>query len=337
MRTRNQKSAITPFTQALDEEFDRIASEQQRGRYTLLEQATFLGLSTGHLSRVRCGKNHLAESLVYKIAAKLRPDQPKERETLQRKLQVTATRFTNSTNDSESIELSRYLPKEACQSGSLLVGVYARHFDMLRDSALDNQLSEAIVAGMSFAIFQPFGTFEDLQTPVTDGVARPFVSPILRNSWMLICQSARSHYSFLRKLIADKTPSGQQAKGSLVLFEAAEVPKHPYATTSPRIFHSFYDLGGLRGWKKRSFEMVESKEFSGLAEFDGSLMINVDCEEQFHPITTCWLQERGRNSYGKLPATPEEIAWAYRTYANRYAQASGELLDETPRWKVYQP
>lgn len=264
-------------------------------------QASFLGISAGHLSRLKNGKlGALGDRAALKLALKLRPNDANEANELARALQEASVadqpeeaptslynvprlfqRLSGSGNPHKSLLLVSYgdLPRTDERS---------RHSDLLKDAA------EAVAAGVTFVMVNPFGCAFRNEGELKHTLE---VRQYLERHYNWTNRVYRRLRDTAAKLAEDRVAgSGTEAGRRVLLYERQAVSSGDsktsirfYSGITTRTFFARYtkNIG-----QDRDEQIDEIWEW--VAGYDEDVFLRRDPEslppnvmfEQFHPITT---------------------------------------------------
>jgi hypothetical protein len=338
-----------PVDQIITEKFATLAASSHRKAFTSPEQAAYLDISDGHLSRLRHGKVQLSPGLAERIAHKLEPESKLHRDALKDLLLRAAGASSVASPEEEtsiSIVEAASLFSELSQEDALLVVTYTELPQAIAgapQSRLAKAAGEAVAHGLSFAMFQPFGTLEGIERLRARLIAkadeRDFPPPLQVISYMsTVADNVRKVWNDMRSAAEVEhqrmTEVGDdQASGSIVLFEATAPPSGAYVGVHPRQFFAHYRTQEDQ-WTQRAFEWVVGKnEKHYFIEMDHSAIDPVIIRDQFYPITTDWIKKCSDDGIGRLPQNQDELADIYSTYRTNRPE---KTVDEQPLfWTIY--
>jgi hypothetical protein len=322
------------------------------------DEAVFLGISAGHLSRIRNERVPLTDEVIAKITSAFAEGNKKYSEALREKLTrikmlaharvktgVREKRLSSSSATSTptkySIENLDSLFERISSPGSLLAVDY-RDLPQARKGGrypkFGLKAAEAVKKGLSLALFQPFGSPETIfekETLIeetlkkTNALDKPEGKAFLDACHYLLdlAVGVREFYRY----VTDEANRGGGGEGSIVLYEAVRIhngkeeisPSLAACGIQSRLFYAEYS-DSIRSYKEVYEWVVAHPDEDCFIQRD-NLSINLAAvRTQFSPILTYW-----ENNKGKLPVG-EQVDKAYEEFS--YPFLGKEAKGET-RWR----
>jgi transcriptional regulator with XRE-family HTH domain len=335
-----EKTEMKSLAEILRENFERLRDSGAVIARNAAAEAEFLGISASHLSRLLNGKVPLTDRFIDKLASyfakedreykeKVRAElnASKEEKPANRPFEIASIFIEEVGNLFDTISHPRSLLcvdyRDKPQAGDR--GAYPK---------LAGRASEAVAKGLSFAMFQPFGTPEaiaeklrsiataEAETETEEGYVD--YDPLLPAYTYLyqVASEVRRVYYKMRKKAAE-----EQGKGQVVLYEANyKDPSIFGCGISSRLFYvSSYAKD--RHTEKFYEWVVGASKPEGehyFIERDNRSIDLAAIRQQFHPIPDYWL----KNDY-RLPENNDELEAAYNAFKGISNIEQGGLI-----WKV---
>lgn len=302
---------------------------------TILQQSKFLGVSSGFLSQLRNGKAKLSPEVIEKIASAVSStgvaakDDVKNELSSARETEIE-NRAGQSTAPAEDLFTSVEKFFSRVSNRDSLVCVDYRDFPQTTKDGpypiLATAAARAVAHGCSFAMFQPFGTVEELDEKLIKAVRRghPEGYTYLHG----LARKVREVYKEIKaEAEALLTADGRKEECRIVLYEAKAAPTIAACGISSRMLYASYVEGNPVRRHERVYQWVagegdrdhfieRDKSSVGLGAVVGVGAIT----QQFNPITLCWSAEKG------LPRTNDELK-------REFGRCK---LDEELVWKVWE-
>ncbi|HRI04919.1 MAG TPA: hypothetical protein PLL77_14365 [Pyrinomonadaceae bacterium] len=321
------------LAEILDREFAKARAAGLVIKRSVLAEAQFLKISGPYLSRLRNQKVPLTRDIAEKIAEGFKEfREPAELLSEFEGLVGVKNAFPKAQK-SERLDL-KYSINEAAKlfdklsrPGGLLCVDYRDLPQATKDGAypkLAERANEAVKAGLCFAMFQPFGSVESINTLITklasdgnikkDGAAAALD---FANYLKRLAEEVREVY----KIMAADTVGHL---GNIVLFEADRT--HPITTATgfqSRIFWTNYFDGEKH--QKQLFEWVtcpNNEHF--FVERSKDVLGYEAVRFQFHPIPEHW------EDTGELPRKKADLDKAYAKY-----KMSALFPERFLKWKIW--
>lgn len=282
----------------LQRNFEILRTSGSDLKRTAADEAAFLGISPSHLSRLVNGKVPLTDKLVERFAAKFGAEDQEYEERVRSELlevrgdkrSAQATNISSITVD-EVARLFERLSKRECllcvDYRDIPQATDRGHYPRMADRAVD-----AVNKGLSFALFQPFGTpdaiSKKLGTVISASKDSPDTKP-LRDAYgylLKIAEDVRDIYIKMR----DKVNGAH--KDRIVLYEYNGVPSIFSCGIASRLFYACsYEE---KPYIERFYEwVVAASKHDGehyFIERDSSSINLTAIRQQFHPIPDYWLK-----------------------------------------------
>ncbi len=285
------------------------------------DQAEFIGISQPHLSRIRGGDSRLTEDLATRIARKLGPsDNVEARERLRQDLLDAASEAAFSAGSLKGVLDLFVLLKE--KRNGLICVEYRDKPRTVRDAGRNpfiSALAEAIVEGLCFAQFQPFGKNfgqDDSGCHALD--VRSYLGALqleVRKVHRLIREETIRTATRLKKSDTEI----DEAASRVVLYERdSQLPVLGSGIQS-RLFYVEYEDERSH---QEVWEWIAGQEQDAFIRRDAewSAPVNV-IQKQFTPITVYW------SRYQKLPRDDDAFE-----EARALAQLDGAIFDPNDKW-----
>jgi len=336
---------LETVAEILTDSFARIRSQGIVIGTSTSEEAEFLGISAGHLSRLRNEKVPLTDDVINKIVNAFAKGDSKRgdllRERLMRAKMVVHSRVNReklstapSLFSQYSIEQISVFFKRISVSGSFLAVDY-RDLPQSRKGGrypkLALKAAEAVKNGLSFALFQPFGSAEELQKK-EESLRRKFGADPEAKSFLDayhylydLAMGVREVYRYMK----EESEKDGPCKGSIVLYEAIRIkdsvkvaPSLTACGIQSRLFYADYS-DSIRHYRE-VYEWVVAHPDDDFFIQRGEASINLAAvRAQFSPIFNYW-----EANEHKLPVG-EEITKAYEKFFSPF----GQETERDIRWR----
>jgi len=299
------------LAQILDREYAR--AKQPKGP-TLGSLAEHLGVRQDQLSRLRTGSLRLSARLADRIAAVFEPRDPARASALRTELLAARSQGPERSSDSrpDLVVALRKLFGNLAERRGLLCVCYRDFPQGLGEfSETATIAGEAVARGMTFALFQPFGSLEVLEREsVKRGTREPLA---VRDYRRLLADGVRSVFEKMRSNA--RKAAAKAAPGQMALYEPATLHPTPCGFAT-RLFYTAY-LQHDQGLREQLYEWVagtQPEEHRFVERGDPQLVKAV--AGQFHPINTWWKEK------GTLPVTNGQLEEAFSLFR---LELGGEL------------
>ncbi|HMS39207.1 MAG TPA: hypothetical protein PKE69_03200 [Pyrinomonadaceae bacterium] len=309
------------------------------------------GVSPAQLSRIKMNKTSLTDNVINKIYEyfsnkdKEYADNLKQRLAAIKKNSSATVKTKTDFEETENSATESYsnLIKKLSQEGNLLMLEY-RDFPVT--FALSPKIMElsvnAIKSGLCVALFQPFGSREDLYERHNFLARRS--SKIKDPNLFEIADRIVNSYDYLIRLAgkvnrlykAIRDQLEPQEKGQIVLYEAVykyqkenkeilgALPSIAAGGISSKMLYA--EISGSEQNQTKVYEWTSIPNDNFLFMERGNTTINFNAVKmQFSPIPTYW------EKYKKLPDTPTKLNEAYAEFG--FLKLFGE--EETVKWKIW--
>lgn len=319
---------------------------------TTAEEAKFLDMSAGHLSRIRNERVPLTDEVIAKIVLAFTKGDKKRSEALKGKL--TRLKMVAHANAATAAREKKFSPMadigeysienlvsffdNISSTGNLLAVDY-RDLPQAKPGGRYEKFAlntiEGVKRGLSLALFQPFGTAEKIleKEKLLEGKALtvPDARMFLDACHYLfdLAMGVRAFYENVTQELEKETEKGGEIKGSIVLYEAVRGsddemgPSLAACGIQSRLFYADY-TDSIR--HREVYEWVVAYPDNDRFIRRGELSINLAAmRTQFSPILNYW------EKYTKLPVG-EDVENAYKEFITPLLdkEAKGET-----RWREY--
>lgn len=316
---------------------------------TVRDESKFLGVSSGHYSRLKNGKSPLSEDVLEKIIKKFGKGEV-ERAQLKDANREQFSKYVMPRTRAGAHRAGRFLLASMTEEFSVdeIVHLFGRLSNRGSCLCIDyrdlpqatprgayRKMAEhagaAISKGLSFAMFNAFGTEEAIsekQSRVTSGAMNFYDPQALVDAYSYLVRLAvavREVYVYMKNF-ADEFAGGKP-EGQIVLYEAEVAPSIIACGISSRLFYAEYDDEEGRHHRE-VYEWVVAKGSPDsrhlfIERDDISIDVNA-VSQQFHPIPAYW----SSNSQ-TLPTTDAQLEQAFRQFSH------GDKKGGKVPWKIY--
>lgn len=291
------------FNEARAKEPDRFKS--------INEEAAFLDMSAGHLSRIKNSRVALTDDVIDRIVDAFTAGNKDEsyRAQLKRELIMSRDKFTVGSSSSTTTEVS--VAKGAVSqffnrysmAGCLLCCEY-RDRPQVNDirgafPEVASDAAKAVASGLAYAFFQPFGDPERIAEAMVECVKQG-QDPVGLHYLLDVAMEVRNAYSKVRRLAEEINPHIQMA-----LYEANQTKIEVSGIQSRLFYVDFPDQKKQRN--RKIYQWISGVDNHYFIERDKETISVGALAEQFLPITTYWSQNN------RLPVTEEELQEASKT------------------------
>lgn len=316
---------------------------------TNVEEAEFLEISPALLSRLKGNKAGLTDSKIKSIAAKLGGDDSSYREQLERELffsrDETKAMLPSSTSRASLLVSSvEDLFRRLSNPDSLLCVDY-RDLPQTVDGGeyplLADEASKGIAAGLSFAMFQSFGTVEDLESDLIQSIKNKTRRQLQGREYLLrLGETVREVYHKIKSKVREFEVEGVKP-GQVVLYEAKNLVSVTGCGINSRLFLiNCADENGR--YDKQIYQWIDGLDGDDyFIRRDNSTLNQEAVSQQFFPVTDYWTFNNR-----KIPESDKELEKFVKSLDQRFAKVvtakekrdadSPKLgLDKMIGWKVY--
>jgi hypothetical protein len=325
---------LETVAEILAESFANVRSKGKVIGTSTAEEADFLGISPGHLSRIRNERVPLTDDVIDKIVFAFTKGDRKRSDLLRERLtqakMVTHSRIKVAAGDKRLATLPSLFSEYSVQQvGTLfqrlsvpnsLLAVDYRDLPQARKKGRYPKFAlaaaEAIKKGLSFALFQPFGSAEKILEKEAffreSFPAQPNARPFLDACHYLfdLATGVREVYEFI-KFEAERDG---RCEGSIVLYEAVrlqdgkEVPLSLAACgIQSRLFYADYS-DSLRHYREVYEWVVTHPDSDCFVQREEASINLAAVKTQFSPIIEYWEKDKTKLPVGK------QVAEAYADF-----------------------
>lgn len=304
----------------IDELFAEARANNPSAFKSITDEAKFLDMSVGHLSRIKNLRVPLTDDVIERIIKAFTADKDEAyRAQLKRELIASRDEFNVSSSAVVTKEVSvaqgavsQFFARYA-GPGHLLCCEY-RDRPQVNDirgafPEVANDAARAVAAGLAYAFFQPFGDPERIVEGMAECVRRG-QDPVGLHYLLDVAMEVRNAYCKVRRLAEKINPDIQ-----IALYEA-DKPSIEVSGIQSRLFYvDFPDK--IKQRERKIYQWISGVDNHYFIERDKETISVGALAEQFLPITAYWSQK------GKLPLTEEELQDA--------SKACGGIV----RWNVW--
>lgn len=296
---------------------------------TTAQQAKFLGISAGHLSQLKNSKTKLTSKVIEEIASAIAGTGAAEKEEVRNELirvqeVEDESKLDQSLTNEDLLKDVTDLFQRVSNQESLVCVDYRDFPQTAKDGPypiLATYAADAIANGCSFAMFQPFGTMEELEEKLIKAV-KDHQPPEGYTYLLGLAMKVREVYGEIKaEAEALARNAGRKEKCRIVLYEAKVAPPIAACGISSRMLYASYVEEKSPRRHERVYQWV-----AGIGDRDYFIerdKISVGLKaiaQQFNPITLCWSPEKG------LPRTNADLETEFKKCK----------LDEELMWQVWE-
>ncbi|MEP6668839.1 MAG: hypothetical protein ABJF10_06795 [Chthoniobacter sp.] len=327
-----------PLSKLLDDEIQRLATDPKfSGNLgTLQEQADFLGTTKSWLSRLRNGKVSLSNVLAQQFAARLRPESGPECAHLYQELrkfgEPETTQHEPTLQSLEDTGDIRNVEGFFDRVGRLDTLVCVDYRDVPRADPAGKYRSyavlagQAIAAGGSFAMFQPFGSDDHKREANGTGELKSYYHTQNVRAYLgnLIRRVRHAYELILAEALKTANEMGvrpEEVAKRIVLYERGDLAIYPPNFTTGVLSRLFYaEVPNKETFEREVWEWVASPRRDFFIRRDESSAPVDVISEQFVPVVSFWQDNH------RLPLTDEELASNMQTACKElYAQLPAQI------------
>lgn len=310
--------------QIIDELFAQARAKEPERFKSINDEAGFLGMSVGHLSRVKNMRVTLTDEVIDRIVRAFAVEDGDEefQSNLRQELRLSrdARAQAGSPQASKSVSVmqgavSDFFARHA-QSNHLLCCEY-RDLPQVSDikgafPSIAEDAARAVASGLAYAFFQPFGKPEVISQEITKCIAMNLDQVGLQ--YLLdVAMSVRNAFNKVKTLAEEINPDVQ-----IVLYEA-DKKKIEVSGVQSRLFYVDYPGVSKKERSRRIYQWISGADHHYFIERDKETISAGALAEQFLPVTKYW------SLNNRLPATDEEL---------REAESK---CGGTVKWSVWKP
>ena len=293
------------LSKILDREFRRLATARgDAGLLQLKRQAEVVGLSPSYWGRLRRGKAPLPSPLATTIARFLHEDDPQAQHRLVEELLAAASADDDLKPSSNTLFINQVRSFfDELHSPDCLLCIEYRDFPRADQSARYPELAisagDAVAAGLSLAMFQPFGAspaYSDTWPPHADLL---FYLNTLR-------MRVRNVYAQMDSAARKAATAKSGPRGGIVLYEHADEWKAAFGIQS-RLF--YVETRRNNRPEYATWEWVAGEENDYFVKRDPESIDRPAIAAQFEPVISYWRDRRS------LPASSADMVESVKSYA----------------------
>ncbi len=320
----------------LTERFEACVDSTQRSAHNKGALARFLGLSEGHLSRLCHGRVRLTKKFAKQFALKFEPNNPLLRKGLEELLLSNAEVAYSKPRPTENISLTSMIKiiNELSCPGALLIAIHTHPFTGADIDGIDKILGKAVARGLSLAMFQPFGTIEDIMDLEKTTPPNTFLAPAgIRSHWCTVAENVREYWSSIKRAAEKERDNAKpdDGPGSVVLYEKASPTTNLIFGSNETMFLARHkDEDNV--WNDQVFVLAAGIKRHYFIEISPSAIPPSVVRHQFHPITTDWVQQRSDTVSPKLPTSADALNLLYKKF---WGSEQANNIDKTPPWRIF--
>ena len=287
-------------------------------------QAKFLGMSPGHLSRIRNGKTWLTDEMIRRIAARFAKDDSEYEKSLQADLvrarSISAPSAASGLKSTiKQIDIPADISVEAVKHLFVRVSgpnslVCADYRDLPQTAStgpypyLADHAAAAIAAGCCFAMFQAFGTLEEQLKGLNNAREKGEVL-VGRDYLIKLAAEVRKVYKEIAEKAATLAANREGIRGQIVLYESKKLLPIEAGGIQSRLLYADYTDQQTRKHETEAHQWVVGVGNNHyFIERDNRSIDILAVEQQFRPITAFWTKNR------RLPETARQLAQAYKDH-----------------------
>ncbi len=321
------------LAEILDREFSNARAEGEDINRSVLAEARFLGISGPYLSRLRNQKVPLTREIAEKIVESFKEFADPASLSIELEPLVGLRSSAPKVARTERLD-SKYSMAQATKlfinlsaPGNILCVDYRDRPQATKDGPypeLATRANEAVKSGLSFAMFQGFGSVESINALINNLA----IDRNIKNEW---ATAALEFANYLKKLAEEVRSvykmmaagtSGHE--GQIVLYEADRA--HPITTATgfqSRIFWTKYFDGEKH--QKQLFEWVTCPNNEHFFVERSQQVLDYEAVRfQFHPIPEYW------EDTGRLPTKKGDLDKAYAKY-----KMAALFPERFLKWKIW--
>jgi hypothetical protein len=322
------------------------------------DEAEFLGISAGHLSRIRNERVPLTDEVIDKIASAFAKHDMKQREALRDRLvrvkMVSHARIKPSARNKRlsTSNATSLLAKYSIENLDSLFGRLSKPESLLAVDYRDLpqarkegryprfaiKAAEAVKKGLSLALFQPFGSPEKISYKEdqiketllkTKALDKPEAKSFLDACHYLfdLAVGVREFYEY----VSGEANEGGECLGKIVLYEAVRThngkeeatPSLAACGIQSRLFYAVYS-DSIRSYKEVYEWVVAHPDEDCFIQRDNLSLNLAAVRTQFSPILSYWDENK------KILPVGKQVDEAYENFINPFLgkEAKGET-----RWR----
>lgn len=292
--------------QLLDELFDGVRSQDPSLDKTIAAEAKFLGISVGHLSRIKNQRVVMTDEQIDRIVDRFIPDLTDEAQRQSLKRELTRSR------EAAAISSPTATPNEIFVSQGAVKDFFARYAGPgtllcceYRDRPQINEVrgafpsigedaARAVAAGLAYAFFQPYGRADQIVEAISDCVKRG-EDPVGLRYLLDVAIEVRNAYKRVRNLAVKLNPDIQMA-----LYEA-DKDKIEVSGIQARLFYVNFPGPGTKEREQKIYQWIAGTDNHYFIERDKESVGAGAIAQQFIPVTAYW------SKYTRLPTTEDEL------------------------------
>ena len=307
--------------QIIDELFAQARAKEPENFKSINDEAGHLGISVGHLSRIKNMRVPLTDEVIERIVNAFGGDEDSQtnlRQELRLSRDAHAPSAQPPTPKSVSVvqgAVSDFFARHA-KPNHLLCCEY-RDLPQISDikgafPSIADDAARAVAAGMAYAFFQPFGKPEVISQKITECITMTLDQVGLQ--YLLdVAMSVRNAYHKVKTLAEEINPDVQ-----IMLYEA-DKERIEVSGIQSRLFYVDYPGTGTKERIRKIYQWISGVDNHYFIERDKETISVGALAEQFLPVTKYW------SLNNRLPSTDEEL---------REAETK---CGGTVKWSIWKP
>lgn len=310
--------------QIIDELFAEARAREPKKFKSIQDEAKFLEISVGHLSRIKNMRVTLTDDIIERIVGKFAGDDGNEAFKTSLRQELRLSRDAHAPSDAP------HAPKAVSVAQGAVSDFFARYAKPktllcceYRDMPQINDIkgafpsiaedaAKAVAAGLAYAFFQPFGKPEVISKQINQCVMRD-EDPVGLRYLLGLAMEVRSAFRKVKELAEAKGGDVQ-----IALYEADKAEVEVSGIQSRLFYVDMVDAGAKERTRK-IYQWISGVDSHYFIERDKETISPGALAEQFLPVTEYW----SRNF--RLPTTDEELR-----------EAEG-MCRWTVKWSIWKP
>jgi len=292
--------------QILDDLFEKIRAQNPSELKTVADEARFLGISMGHLSRIKNQRVSLTDDVIERIVSAFADQLPDEAQRLRLKRELTISR------DASTVTSSTAAPRETYVAQGAVKDFFARYAGPetllcceYRDRPQINEIrgafpsiaedaARAVAAGLAYAFFQPYGKPERIAEAISRCVDTG-EDPVGLRYLLDVAIEVRHAYRQVRRRALELNSDIQ-----IALYEA-DRKKIEISGIQARLFYVNFPGPGTKEREQKIYQWIAGTDNHYFIERDKESIGAGAVAQQFVPVTSYWSKNN------RLPATENEL------------------------------